>query len=50
MQLKVLLKILEQENSDLEVIFDVKAVESIQDVATLSDIYDDGEAIIIEFR
>ena len=50
MKLEFLLKILEQEESDLEVLFDVKYVESIQDFAKLSDIYSDGDVIIIELR
>ena len=45
-----MLKILEQEESDLEVLFDVKSVESIQDFAKLSDVYSDGDAVIIELR
>lgn len=50
MQLKFLLQILEQEESDFEVLFDVKSVESIQDVAKLSDIYSDDDAVILELR
>jgi hypothetical protein len=50
MQLKYFLQILEQEDPNLEILFDVKAVESMQDCAHLSDIYDDGNAIIIELR
>ena len=50
MKLEILLKILEQEESDLEVLFDVKYVESIQDFAKLSDVYSEGDAIIIELR
>ena len=50
MKLEFLLKILEQEELDLEVLFDVKSVESIQDFAKLSDVYSDGDAIIIELR
>lgn len=50
MKLKFLLQILEQEDSDLDVLFDVKNVECIEDFAHLSDVYPDGEAVIIEFR
>ena len=50
MKLEILLKILEQEESDLEVLFDVKCVESIQDVAKLSDVYSDGDVVILELR
>ena len=48
MELKYFLQILEQEDPNLEILFDVKAVESMQDSAHLSDIYDDGNTIIIE--
>ena len=50
MQLKFLLEILNQENTDLEILFDVKGVESMQDFAHLSDIYDGGDGIVIELR
>ena len=50
MKLKFLLQILEQEDPDLDVLFDVKDVECIEDFAHLSDVYSDGEAVIIEFR
>ena len=50
MKLKNFLEILEREDPDLDVLFDVKDVESIQDFAHLSDVYSDGEAVIIEFR
>lgn len=50
MKLGILLKILEQEESDLEIIFDVKSVETIQDSARLSDVYSDDDAVIIELR
>lgn len=50
MKLKFLLQILEQEDPDLDVLFDVKAVECIEDFAHLSDFYSDGEALILEFR
>ena len=50
MKLKFLLQILEQEDPDLDVLFDIKDVESFLDFAHLSDVYSDGEAVIIEFR
>lgn len=50
MELKYFLQILEQEDLNLDILFDVKAVESMQDCAHLSDIYGDGNAIIIELR
>lgn len=50
MKLEIFLRILEQEGSDFEVLFDVKSVESIQDVAKLSDVYSDGDVVILELR
>lgn len=50
MKLKFLLQILEQEDPDLDVLFDVKDVDCIQDFAHLSDVYSDGEAVIVELR
>lgn len=50
MKLKFLLQILEQEDQDLDVLFDVKYIECMEDFAHLSDVYSDGEAVIIEFR
>lgn len=50
MKLKFLLQILEQEDPDLDVLFDVKYIECMEDFAHLSDVYSDGEAVIIEFR
>ena len=50
MKLKFLLQILEQENPDLDVLFDVKDVESFLDFAHLVDCYSDGEALILQFR
>ena len=50
MKLKDFLELLECEDPDLDVLFDVKAVECIEDFAHLSDVYSDGEAVIIEFR
>lgn len=50
MKLKFLIEILEQEDPDLDVLFDVKDVESFLDFAHLVDCYNDGEALILEFR
>ena len=50
MKLKDFLELLECENLDLDVLFDAKAVESIQDFAHLVDCYSDGEELILEFR
>ena len=50
MKLKFLIEILERENPDLDVLFDVKDVESFLDFAHLVDCYSDGEALILEFR
>ncbi len=51
LKLNDLLQILEDENPDLEVLFDLKNVYCIHgDFAHLSDVYSDGECVIIEFR
>lgn len=50
MKLKFLLQILEQEDPDLDVLFDVKYIECMEDFAHLSDVYSDGGAVVIEFR
>ena len=50
MKLKFLIEILERENPDLDVLFDVKDVESFLDFAHLVDCYSDGEALILQFR
>lgn len=50
MKLKYLIEILESEDPDLDVLFDVKDVESFLDFAHLVDCYSDGEALILEFR
>ena len=50
MKLKDFLELLECEDPDLDVLFDVKNVESFVDFAHLSDVYSDGEALILEFR
>lgn len=49
MKLKYLIEILESEDPDLDVLFDVKYVESFLDFAHLVDC-SDGEALILEFR
>lgn len=50
MKLKDFLEMLQYEDSDLDVLFDVKDVESFLDFAHLTDCYSDGEALILEFR
>ena len=50
MKLKELVELLKSENQDLDVLFDVKDVESFLDFAHLVDCYSDGEALILEFR
>ena len=50
MNLKNFLELLEYENPDLDILFDVKDVESFQDFAHLVDCYSNGEALILEFR
>ena len=50
MKLKQFIELLESENPELDVLFDVKDVESFLDFAHLTDLYSDGEAIILEFR
>lgn len=50
MKLKDFLEMLECEDPDLDVLFDVKDVESFLDFAHLTDCYSDGEALILEFR
>ena len=50
MKLNDFLEILECEDPDLDVLFDVKDVESCLDFAHLIDCYSDGEALILEFR
>lgn len=49
MKLKNLLELLENEDPNLEVLFDVKSFGSV-DFGHLTDLYSDGEAIIFEFR
>ena len=50
MKLENFLELLECEDSDLDVLFDVKDVEGYFDFAHLVDCYSDGEALILEFR
>ena len=50
MKLKDFLEILEFEDPELDVLFDVKDVESFLDFAHLVDCYSDGEALFLEFR
>lgn len=50
MKLEKFLELLEYENPNLDVLFDVKDVESFLDFAHLVDCYSDGEALILEFR
>lgn len=50
MKLRFLLQILSEFDEDCDVEFDVKSIESIKDFGTLSDVYDDGELVIIEIR
>lgn len=50
LKLNDFLEILECEDPDLDVLFDVKDVESCLDFAHLIDCYSDGEALILEFR
>ena len=50
LKLKDFLEMLESEDPDLDVLFDVKDVESFLDFAHLIDCYSDGEALILEFR
>lgn len=50
MKLKYFLQILEQFDVESEIEFDVKSIETIVDFAHLSDVYDDGDVIVIELR
>ena len=49
MKLENFLELLECENPDLDVLFDIKDVEGYLDFAHLVDCYSDGEALILEF-
>ena len=48
MKLKFLLQILSEFDEECDVEFDVKSIDSIGDFGTLSDVYGDGELVIIE--
>lgn len=48
MKLKYFLQILEQFDVESNIDFCVKSVESIEDFGRLSDVYQDGDEIIIE--
>ncbi len=50
MKLKYFLQILEQYDVECEIDFCVKAVESIDDFGRLSDVYQDGNDVIIELH
>ena len=50
MKLKFLLQILSEFDEECDVEFDVKSIEFIEDFSTLSDVYNDGELVIIELR
>ena len=50
MKLKFLLQILSEFDEECDVVFDVKLIESIKDFGTLSDVYNDGELVIIGLR
>lgn len=50
MKVKYFLQILEQFDVENEIEFDVKAIETIEDFGTLSDIYSDDETVVIEIR
>lgn len=50
LKVKDFMEMLECENPNLDVLFDVKDVESFLDFAHLIDCYSDGEALILEFR
>ena len=50
LKVKDCMEMLECENPNLDVLFDVKDVESFLDFAHLIDCYSDGEALILEFR
>ena len=49
MKLKQFLEILEHEDPELNVLFDVKSFGSV-DFGHLVDCYNDGEALILEFK
>lgn len=49
MKLKQFIELLESEDSELDVLFDVKSFGQV-DFGHLVDLYSDGEAIILEFK
>ena len=49
MKLKQFLELFENEDPELDVLFDVKSF-GVVDFGHLTDCYNDGEAIILEFR
>lgn len=49
MKLKQFIKMLEDEDPNLDVLFDVKSFGQV-DFGHLVDMYSDGEAIILEFK
>lgn len=49
MKLKQLIELLEDEDPNLDVLFDVKSF-GVVDFGHLVDLYSDGEAIIFEFK
>ena len=50
MKLKYFLQILSEFDVESEIEFDVKSIDSIEDFGTLSDVYSDGNAVIIGLR
>ena len=49
MKLRQFIELLETEDQELDVLFDVKSFGEV-DFGHLVDLYSDGEAIILEFR
>lgn len=49
MKVKDLIEILEYEDEELDILFDVKSFGSV-DFGHLTDYYSDGEALILEFK
>lgn len=49
MKLKQFIELLEDEDPNLDVLFDVKSFGQV-DFGHLVDMYSDGEAVILEFR
>ena len=50
MKLKYFLQILSEFDVESSIDFDVKAIESFEDFGRLSDVYQDGNEVIIEIR